>query len=83
MENESSGTFLSVNGNLISVNHPGCFAEIAVFDVTGRRLETLQSGSLDRGEYTYQWNHHTIPNGLFFVNYRWESASATARLLRL
>lgn len=82
-ENEFPGAFLSVTGNLITVDHPGGFAEIAVFDVTGRKLEILQSGSLEGGEYTYQWNHHTIPKGLFFVNYRWESASATARLYSL
>ncbi len=81
-EHEPPGTFISVIGNSIFFNHPGGSADIAIFDITGRRLETLFRGNLESGEYTYQLNTSRESCGLFFVNCRWESGSESARFLR-
>ncbi len=84
-EDESNTISLSVNvmGNTVVVNHSGGMADIAVFDVTGRKLEILHEGNLDRGEHTYQFNAEELPQALFFVNYRWDSGSETAKILLL
>jgi immune inhibitor A len=78
----SSPALLSVSGNTISVNHPGGVSDLAVFDIAGRRLETLYRGNLESGVYTYQVSMNQKPAGLFFVHYQWESGSQSIRLLR-
>ena len=81
-ENSSQYPLMSVTGNSIVVNHAGGIAEIAVFDLTGRRLETLQSGPLESGEHTYLWGTGNVPQGVFFANYHWDSGMESVKLIR-
>src|SRR5262249_1125520 len=53
------------------VGRPG-FVELAVFDVNGRRVRTIQAGTIAPGVYTREWDGQTdhfsaAPNGLYFV----------------
>lgn len=82
-ESNDVSLFINATGNTVTVNHSGGMADIAVFDVTGRKREILHEGNLDRGEHTYQFNAKELPQALFFVNYRWDSGSETAKILCL
>ncbi|MCK5785232.1 MAG: M6 family metalloprotease domain-containing protein [Candidatus Sabulitectum sp.] len=82
-ENKNSESFMTVAGNTIFVNHTGGMADIAIFDITGRRLETLYTGYLQSGEHRYNWNTNNVPSGVFFAGYRWETGWGSAKLLCL
>jgi len=79
---ESVPALMSISGNSVTVSHPGGYFDLAVYDVAGRRQQTLYRGSVEQGEYTYQVNIEQRPAGLFFVNYQWDSGSQAIRLLR-
>lgn len=43
------------------------FAEVVVFDVVGRRVDTLLSGNLEAGTYRVDWDSSRVPAGVYFV----------------
>ena len=44
--------------------------EVGVFDVAGRRLATVESGSLAAGVYQRSWDMSRATKGLYFVRLR-------------
>ncbi len=50
-------------------------ADLAVYDVQGRRVASLAAGTLAPGRHVLEWTPDAIPNGVFFV--RLESLGAT------
>ena len=44
--------------------------QVAVFDVSGRRLATLEDGPLATGVYQRTWNLSSVAKGLYFVRLR-------------
>ncbi len=82
-EEYSPPALLSSGEYSISVNHEGGQADIALFDLTGRKFETLFTGILSGGTHTFEWNGNRVPKGVFFVNYTWESGSESLKLHRL
>ena len=41
--------------------------QVGVFDVAGRRLASLENGTLAMGRYTRTWNMSGVANGLYYV----------------
>lgn len=48
--------------------------DIAVFDIRGRKMETVFSGSVARGIHTWLWDAGYLPSGVYFV--RMESSQS-------
>lgn len=60
--------------------------DVAVFDVAGRRVRTLQSGVGEARHYSLVWDHSTdggasVPAGLYFVRLRAGSQTTTQRIV--
>jgi len=53
----------------VTILHPGGQAELAVFDISGRRVETVFNGDLAPGQHTFAVSG-MLPSGLFLVSYR-------------
>lgn len=61
-------------------------AELSIFDVAGRRLATLHSGTLEPGEHEFAWDGahaggHSSGSGLCFVSLKQEGHRPTTRPL--
>ena len=41
--------------------------EMTVFDVTGRKVQTLISGQMEAGNHTYNWTPSDITSGVYFI----------------
>ena len=38
-----------------------------VYDVLGRKVETILNEHKDRGYHKFQWNASNVPSGIYFV----------------
>ncbi len=43
------------------------YAEITVFDITGRKVETLFKGELNNGIHKFKWDASALPSGMYFI----------------
>jgi hypothetical protein len=69
----------------LAVPHPG---SLTVFDASGRRVRTLESGSLAHGVHAPRWDGcddagRTMPGGVYFAQLRVEHDVQTRRLALL
>lgn len=55
---------------------------IGVFDVTGRRMGTVESGSFSQGVHGSTWNMSALPKGLYFVRMRTGATTLTRAVLK-
>lgn len=44
--------------------------ELTVFDVIGRRLETLVDGKVEKGDHSVLWTLNNLPSGIYVVSLR-------------
>jgi hypothetical protein len=70
-----------------ALSAPGA-AELAICDVSGRRLRTLFKGALPAGEQRLDWDGldaagRELPSGIYFARLANEGASATIKLVLL
>jgi cytochrome c peroxidase len=42
--------------------------QVTVYDVTGRRIQTLVGGTLGAGDHAVDWSAQALPRGLYFVS---------------
>ena len=56
---------------------------LRVFDVLGREVATVFSGTLSAGSYTKQWNAEGSPSGVYFYHLQAGPLSETKKLLLL
>ena len=54
-----------------------CDVVVAVFDVAGRRLGTLENGPAPAGLHTVTWSTSGVPRGMYFVRLRVGSQAVT------
>jgi hypothetical protein len=71
-----------------SVPSQGGNVDLSVFDVTGRRVRTLLSGSQSAGHHVVDWdgvnaNGDRVAAGTYFYRLRAENFDQTKRLVRL
>ena len=55
------------------------FIEIALFDINGRKVQTVETSELTRDT---EINLDNIPSGVYFVKIKSENASLTKRILK-
>jgi len=63
-------------------------AEVTVYDLSGRRIRTLQRGLLDQGAHDLQWDGRTdagraVDAGVYFARVRAATLDVTRRVLRI
>jgi hypothetical protein len=51
----------------IDVSVAGGRTQIYVYDLAGRRMETVHDGYLPSGESSFRWNTETVPCGVYIV----------------
>ncbi len=56
---------------------------LEVFDVSGRKVTTIQSGNIEAGAHSLMWNTETVSNGLYFVNLSSSEGTLTQPLVVL
>ena len=56
---------------------------LSIFDITGRKLETLFNGKHDSGTYSVQWNASGYASGVYFVNLTFGKSSQIQKILLL
>jgi hypothetical protein len=52
-----------------------------IFDILGRKIETLQSGHQDAGVHSVTWNASDAPSGIYFYRLKAGERSETNRML--
>jgi hypothetical protein len=56
---------------------------LKIFDVMGRKVTTLVSGTLPSGTYSRQWNAQNMPGGVYFYRFQAGSFTETKKLVLL
>lgn len=56
---------------------------LAIYDITGREVETLFSRDLTAGKYTVEWNGVSTPSGIYFYRVTYGDQQLTRRMLLL
>ena len=59
------------------------FVDVSVFDVSGRRLATIDRGMLAMGVYDRSWNVNGLANGVYFVRLKAGGVTLTKTVLRV
>ena len=62
--------------------------DLAVFDITGRRVTTIQSGNIEAGLHSIVWNGTgthggPVPDGLYFVTLTTPAGTRTQSFVML
>ncbi len=55
--------------------------EVSIYDVTGKRIETLVNERLDGGVYKVAWNASSMPSGVYFARMTAGEFSATHKVM--
>jgi hypothetical protein len=55
------------------------FAEVEVFDVSGRRIAMLHRGQLSSGEHRFVWNAGGLPSGIYLIRFTRANAVLTRK----
>lgn len=56
---------------------------IEIYDILGRKIETLEQGQKEAGVYRVVWNASGIPSGIYFYRLRAGESARTGRMLLL
>ena len=59
------------------------FVNLEIFDVLGRKIETLINGELKPGTYKTEWNASKYPSGVYFYRLAAGSISETKKMILL
>jgi len=57
------------------------FVDVAIYDVTGRVVESLVNGYQEQGNYELTWNAGGLPSGLYFVKLTADKFTQTQKLM--
>ena len=58
----------------------GTSVKIYIYDILGRKIDTIFSGYLSRGKYSLQWNASSVSSGIYFINLQSEKNSSTQKI---
>lgn len=73
---------IAVFGNDVVLSLPNATqGEVYLFDVTGSRRITLESGILSAGEHKYSLDKRALPNGVYFVRFSSPVANLTRKAI--
>src|SRR5205814_1044106 len=82
---ESTGMTVTQLGGMAEIEftlRSGSEVQVAVFDLAGRRLVTLENARLAAGTYQRSWDMSHVPNGVYFLRMRASGARWTKTLVR-
>jgi hypothetical protein len=54
--------------------------EVAVYDILGRKVESLYSGYLQAGEKGFTWDGSETASGCYFINVRGKGFSSSKQM---
>jgi hypothetical protein len=87
--------FITIEGGLTTVANPfygsallsftlsrDCSAELAVVDLSGRRVATLVDGPLSAGEHNITWAADQVPAGIYIIRLSSGDAAETLRVVK-
>jgi photosystem II stability/assembly factor-like uncharacterized protein len=57
------------------------FTKLAVFDITGKEIETLVSENMHTGTYEYEWNAVNMPSGVYFYKLEADGFTETRKMI--
>ena len=57
--------------------------ELAVFDLSGRKIQTIFTGQTSPGEYSAEFDANNLPAGIYFYRLKMDSDSMTKKMLLL
>lgn len=57
------------------------FVKLIVYDVLGREVSILLNKELTRGKYSYSWNAHNTPSGIYFCKLQTQDYSSIKKML--
>lgn len=46
--------------------HESAFCDLSIFDISGKKLQTLLSGEVTEGKYNYAWDASSLSPGVYF-----------------
>ncbi len=56
---------------------------LAIYDVTGREVARLASGTREAGFHEARWSASGVPNGIYYARLEWGGRVATKKLVRV
>jgi hypothetical protein len=77
--NEVTGSQAEISFSVPDDSH----VEIAVFDISGRRVATIENAQLSSGVYDRVWKMDGVARGLYFVRMHAGEVTVTQRVLKL
>lgn len=57
------------------------FANLSVYDVLGNKVQNLQSGNLESGNYTFNFHRENLSSGVYIIKLTFEGFSQTKKML--
>jgi flagellar hook assembly protein FlgD len=54
---------------------------LSVFDITGRRVETIVSEEMSAGSHMVQWQPEQVSSGVYFIRLVTEEGSVTRQVM--
>jgi hypothetical protein len=67
--------------NIVIKLQTGERGSLDIFDLNGRKLESLANGSLPAGIHQYKWDATKYPSGIYFCVLRTQNHTSTAKLV--
>jgi hypothetical protein len=68
----------SISINLVS--HRKRKTEVVVYNISGRKIETLLEENLDKGDHILTWTGENVPTGVYFITARSGDISETVKV---
>jgi len=57
------------------------FADLSVYDITGRRIATIVNGELTAGSQVVQWEPQDVANGVYFIRLTTPAGSVARQVM--
>ena len=55
--------------------------KLAIYDVSGRKIEVIKNGFENRGDYSIQWNASNFSSGIYFLKLEAPNFNLTKKLI--
>ena len=54
---------------------------IAIYNIKGQKVETVQTGSMNAGDHTIEWNNNKLSSGIYFYKIETEKSTITDKMV--
>ncbi len=59
------------------------FAEFVIYDVNGKQIDVVYSGTLNSGSHKFNWSPADLPSGVYFYSLKTEKFAETRKMILL